>query len=97
MTAHFEATPPRLAVEVAHGRALAPVWRNGMGGTTWRVGSGTSLNYLKVGPLHREFQPFADAERYRWVARWLAAPTPISVGERDGWGWFEPRSADPSS
>lgn len=91
MTALVTEAPPPLAVHLAAGREMRPVWRNELGATTWLLGAGPAQTYLKVGPLHPEFDPLADAERLAWAAQFVPAPLVVDAGDRDGWGWIETR------
>lgn len=74
-----------LAAELIGGRPAVPVWSNQIGAVTWRV---EGLGYLKVGPLHPEFDPLRDAARYRWLAGFVPVPAVLDAGRRDGWGWL---------
>lgn len=92
MTAQVSCPPPPLALELAAGRPWEAVWRNALGGTTWRLQGPTGATFLKVGPLHPGFDPQSDAQRLAWAGQHLPAPRPISYGVREGWGWIETRA-----
>lgn len=80
---------PDAVVVLAAGRAIEPVWRNGIGGTTWRLVDGTTETYLKIGPRHWEFDVPAHVARLTWVGQYVAAPRVLATGELDSLLWFE--------
>ena len=79
---------PALVTRLADGRTVEPVWRNEIGGVTFRLGSGTSVDYVKVGPPHPEHSPASDAERLAWVGTYVVAPVPLGWGIDDGLAWL---------
>lgn len=79
---------PGLVLELAAGRPVEPVWRNQIGGVTFRLGTGAATEYLKVGPPHPEHEPVSDAERLAWVGTYVVAPEPIGWGLDDGLAWL---------
>ncbi len=89
VTARVPEQVPDLVAALAGDRTVDGVWTNGIGGTTWRLGRAEDTTYLKVGPIHPEFDPVRDAARYEWLASYVPVPVPLGVGELDGWGWFE--------
>lgn len=80
-------TVPPVVEDLAAGRSVEIVWRNGIGGVTFSIGDGTE--YVKWGPEHAEFDPDAEFERLRWVSAFVAAPRPIDHGtDGDGNRWL---------
>lgn len=78
-------TVPELVTHLAAGRPLQCVWRNQIGGTTWRIGTRSADDeHVKVGPPHPEFDPAGDAERMAWAARWLPVPNVLGHGAHAG-------------
>lgn len=77
---------PALAVALADGRSVEPVWRNELGGVTYALGGG--VEYLKYGPPHAEFDPAAEVERLGWVGRFVECPRPIDHGVDGGNRWL---------
>lgn len=82
---------PLEAIEVpARVRALAgdaelvPVWRNQLGGVTWRSGDA----YIKHGPRHGEASMAEEAERLEWAARWTPVPRVLAHGANDAEEWL---------
>ncbi|OYN90830.1 phosphotransferase [Parenemella sanctibonifatiensis] len=67
-----QVSAPALVTQLAAGVAVAPVWRNELGGVTWRIATDPP-SYLKYGPAHLEFEPKEEAERLSWLA--FAAPS----------------------
>ncbi|WP_309069802.1 aminoglycoside 3'-phosphotransferase [Microbacterium sp.] len=71
-------------------RALAgnaepvPVWRNELGGVTFRAGA----LYVKWGPRHLEASMAEEAERLAWAARWTPVPEVRDHGETDTEEWL---------
>lgn len=74
---------PELVRELAGGRDVEPVWRNGIGGVTFSIGAGAE--YVKYGPPHAEFDAEPEFARLRWVSRFVPVPRPIDHGT-DGVG-----------
>lgn len=79
---------PAAVLEVAAGRRLELVWRNELGGLTFRVvGAG---QYVKWSPPgggpHADLA--AEAERLRWAARWTAVPAVVASGADHSGAWL---------
>jgi kanamycin kinase len=64
--------------ELARDAALEPVWRNGIGGLTFRT---DDSRFIKWGPLDLEVAMRDEAERMRWARRWLAVPEVLEQGQ----------------
>lgn len=78
---------PAAIAELASGRPVVPIWRNEIGGVTFQIDGGAE--YVKYGPPDPEFQPPAEWARLAWVGRYVAAPTPIDLGQdRSGNHWL---------
>lgn len=71
--------------ELARGAALTPVWRNGIGGLTFRTDDG---RYIKWGPHDLEATMRDEAERLRWARRWITVPEVIEQGQDDAEEWM---------
>lgn len=76
---------------LARGAALHPVWRNGLGGVTFRTGDG---RFIKYGPLHAETSMAAEAERLRWALRFTRVPEVIEVGKDGTHEWLVTHALD---
>lgn len=80
--------PPSQVEQILDGRSAVPVWLNEIGGVTWQIGDGADREFLKVGPVHPEFQVFSDVERLRWLQTFVPVPAVVDAGVRDGVGWL---------
>jgi kanamycin kinase len=81
-------TVPELVAQRAAGRPVSAVWRNALGGTTFRIGAGDE--YVKVCPSDL----FAEALRMNWARQFTTVPEVLGVGP--GWlhtGGIRGRSA----
>jgi kanamycin kinase len=76
---------PHRVRELAAGAALTPVWRNGIGGLTFRTDDG---RYIKWGPLDLEASMRDEAERMNWARRWIATPEVIAQEQDDTHEWL---------
>lgn len=85
--------PPRV-LTLARGATLTPVWRNGLGGLTFRTDDG---RYIKWGPLDDEANMRDEAERLRWARAWIAVPEVIEQGQDDAHEWLVTVAIDASS
>lgn len=75
--ASSEHVPERVR-ELAAGATLEPVWRNGIGGLTFRTSDG---RYIKHGPRNLETSMAGEAERMRWAAEFTTVPTVLMRAE----------------
>ena len=76
---------------LARGAALRAVWRNGMGGVTFRSDDG---RYIKYGPQQAETSMRAEAERMEWAHAFTRVPEVIESGEDDAHEWLVTRAID---
>lgn len=76
---------PARVHELARGAALTPVWRNGIGGLTFRTDDG---RYIKWGPRDDEANMRDEAERMRWARTWIAVPEVIEQGQDAAHEWL---------
>lgn len=72
---------PTWVTELAVGRAVRPVWRNELGGITYRFGDGE--RYLKAQPRDTGWDVEDEVARLNWVGRHVAAPLPLRWGDRN--------------
>ncbi|WP_312678247.1 aminoglycoside 3'-phosphotransferase [Microbacterium sp.] len=82
---------PDMVRTLARGASLHPVWRNGLGGVTFRTGDG---RFIKYGPLHAETAMAAEAERLRWALRFTRVPEVIEVGKDGTHEWLVTHALD---
>ena len=77
---------PDWVADLADGRLVRPVWRNELGGITYRLGDGA--RYLKAQPDDTGWDVAAEVARLAWVGRFVPAPRTLAHGERDGLRWL---------
>jgi kanamycin kinase len=72
---------PAAVRRLAGGRPIAPVWRNELGGFTFRLGDGSDAQYVKwIAIGTPEIDLPAEAERLSWARRWITVPAVIDQG-----------------
>lgn len=74
---------------LAEGAALSAVWRNGVGGLTFRTGDD---RFIKFGPRHAETSMIAEAGRMEWAGAYTAVPEVLEVGHDDSDEWLVTRA-----
>lgn len=74
---------------LAGGAAVTPVWRNEIGGVTFRTDDD---RFLKCGPLHAETSMAGEAARLRWAGQWTPVPDVIDVGDDGAEEWLVTRA-----
>lgn len=86
---------PAVVRELAGGDAVDPVWRNELGGITFRLSGGETTRYLKwqdyseLGPLARSHVNLrAEAERLTWAGEYTSVPQVLEAGENDDAAWL---------
>lgn len=78
------AAPARVRA-LAAGSPTVPVWRNGVGGLTFRTYDG---RHIKWGPRHAETSMADEAERLAWAAPHTRVPRVIEHGADDREEWL---------
>ncbi|MEU8102298.1 aminoglycoside 3'-phosphotransferase [Nonomuraea muscovyensis] len=68
-------TVPEAVLALAGGEAVTPVWRNGLGGLTFRLADGRYAKWSPPGVGLR-----AEAERLVWAGRWARVPRVLELG-----------------
>jgi len=76
---------PEIVRSLAGGVALTPVWRNSLGGVTFRTDDG---RYIKWGPHDAEANMRDEAERMRWARRWTTVPEVLDQGQDAAHEWL---------
>lgn len=83
---------PARVVALAAGADILPVWRNELGGLTFRLTSGlaaSDIRYVKwVAAGTPELDLAAEAERLEWASRWVAVPRVLESGSDDAGSWL---------
>ncbi len=89
---------PEAVIGLAGGDPIELVWRNELGGLTFRVAAGSAsdryVKWIAVGTP--EIDLFGEAERLAWIAGRVAAPTVLDVGADADAQWLV-TSAIPAS
>lgn len=83
--------PPRVR-ELARGARLRPVWRNELGGLTFRADDGDGVRYLKWGPHQLETSAAGEAERLTWAGAHTPVPVVLELGADDTHEWLVTRA-----
>jgi kanamycin kinase len=74
---------------LAGGRSITPVWRNELGGLTFRLGDGAGAHYVKwIATGTAEIDLQAEAERLTWARRWITVPVVIDQGADAAGEWL---------
>ncbi|MCR2824134.1 aminoglycoside 3'-phosphotransferase [Microbacterium sp. zg.Y909] len=76
--------PPRVQA-LAAGAALIPVWRNKLGGVTFRTDDG---RYIKYGPRNAETTMAGEADRLGWAAAHTPVPRVLDHGTEGDDEWL---------
>ena len=76
---------PEIVRSLTGGAALTPVWRNSLGGVTFRTDDG---RYIKWGPHDAEANMRDEAERMRWARRWTTVPEVLDQGQDAAHEWL---------
>ena len=85
--------PVPRALRVLVGSASAPgVWRNELGGLTFRVGEGVDALYVKWSPRASGLDVRSEVDRLTWARRWWRVPEVVEVGEDGDGAWFVSRA-----
>lgn len=69
---------PQVIERLAAGDSIVPVWRNGLGGLTFRLGHDRYAKWFEG--RHVEVDLLAEAERLSWAGRYLAVPEVLDAG-----------------
>ncbi|MFT4212745.1 MAG: aminoglycoside 3'-phosphotransferase [Microbacterium sp.] len=85
--------PPRVR-RLAGTAGLVPVWRNAVGGVTFRTSDG---RHIKHGPRHAETSMRAEAGRLAWASPHVRVPEVLEAGEDDTHEWLVTRTLAGSS
>ncbi|MFJ1756667.1 aminoglycoside 3'-phosphotransferase [Kitasatospora sp. NPDC088134] len=79
--------PPAVA-ELANGQEVAAVWRNELGGLTFRLGDGPGRRFAKWAPHGSGADLANEAERLRWARPFTAVPEVLGLGGDDTGRWL---------
>lgn len=84
-----DAPVPERVRALAGGASLAPVWRNAVGGMTFRTDDD---RFIKYGPVHTETSMIAEAGRLAWARPYARVPEVIEVGDDGAHEWLVTRA-----
>jgi len=80
---------PERVRALARGAQLTPIWRNDLGGVTFRTDDG---RVIKHGPRNDETTMAAEAGRMEWAARYTRVPEVLEVDADDANEWLVTRA-----
>lgn len=84
---HVE-VPPAVA-ELAAGQPIRAVWRNELGGLTFRIGLGDARRFVKWTPQGVDIDLSAEAARLRWAAQFTTVPRVLDAGTDESGSWLQ--------
>ena len=79
---------PDAVVRMAGEACPAPVWRNALGGITFRLDSGATARFVKWAPRGSLVDFAAEAERLQWAAPFTPVPRVLAEGSDDDGDWL---------
>lgn len=82
---------PATVRALAGGAALTSVWRNELGGVTFRADDG---RHIKYGPRNTETSMADEAERLRWASRFTPVPRVLDAGADATHEWLVTATLD---
>jgi len=82
-----EPVPDRVR-ELAGDATIEPVWRNTIGGLTFRATGAGGIRFLKYGPRNAETSMSAEAERLRWARAFTPVPRVLDEGRDATHEWL---------
>ncbi|GIF26216.1 kanamycin kinase [Actinoplanes tereljensis] len=80
---------PAAVTALAEGRPLTPIWRNVLGGLTYRIGSDY---FVKFAPRGSNLPLRNEASRLAWAARYTPVPEVVSSGSDETGEWLVTRA-----
>jgi kanamycin kinase len=67
---------------------VVPVWVNGDGGVTFRIGTGVALRFVKWAPDSSGIDLGCEAVRLRWASRYAKVPKVLDSGSSQDGTWL---------
>lgn len=77
---------PRAVTDLAGGQAAVPVWRNELGGLTFRLGTDRFVKWVAHGTPVLDLG--AEAERLAWAGLFVPVPRVLDAGSDDDGAWL---------
>jgi kanamycin kinase len=90
---------PAAVVSLARGDKITPVWRNELGGLTFRLSAASgATRYVKwLATGTPELDLAAEASRIDWASRWIAVPHVLDQGSDAAGSWLVSTGIDATS
>lgn len=85
---------PRAVVRLLARRATEVVWRNELGGLTFRVEDGAASSFLKWQPHGTSIDLSSEVPRLRWAASFVTVPEVLDFGRDEEGSWLITRALD---
>ena len=80
---------PAVVAALAGDDTITPVWRNELGGLTFRLAGSAGTRYAKwVATGTPEIDLAAEAERLAWAGRWVTVPRVLDQGTDPDGAWL---------
>ncbi|WP_370616903.1 phosphotransferase [Mumia qirimensis] len=77
---------PAIVERLADGAGITPVWRNELGGVTFRLGTERFVKWMPHGS--EEIDLVAEAARMRWASHWIRVPDVLGLGSDQEATWL---------
>ena len=69
-------------------QSVVPVWRNGLGGLTFQIGSGPSRRFAKWAPAGSGLDLTAEVLRLQWATEFASVPVVLDHGTDSEGAWM---------
>lgn len=76
---------PACVLALAGGASIQPVWRNELGGVTFKIGD---TRFVKWTPRASPLDPWQERARLRWAHAYVRVPRVVDDGEDDEGRWL---------
>ncbi|WP_089245067.1 aminoglycoside 3'-phosphotransferase [Rhodococcoides kyotonense] len=85
-------TPPPAVRQLAGERSIAAVWRNEIGGTTFRLEGTSDELYVKWSPANSDVDLAEEAEKLTWASTYVRVPEVLGHGSDTNGQWLATRA-----
>ena len=79
---------PAAVEAIAGGQPIDVVWRNELGGLTFRVGGDPHATFIKWNPKGNAIDLRPEVERLRWASTFTPVPTVVAAGADGDGSWI---------